>query len=202
MGRARDQEHREATGQWGEGMTVFVPVFLLTFLAVLVLAICVLGCTIAGHRATAKRFLLGLISLLAVYGALLVGAGLFSKQTRLKLGEEKCFDDWCFEVKGFHRSGDDYVLSAGALNSGMRTQAPDSPQLFAVFDGRAVPIPCPRLGESVGGHSENDFSVSFHAPHDAHTIELRVTEGGGPSAVIIDDENSPFHAKSAWSLSP
>ena len=183
-------------------MTIFVPVFLLVFLVIVALIFRILYQVVNRRFARAKVSLIVLTIVTLVYGAALAGVGLASQPITLSPGERKCFDDWCFEVDGVKLSNEGVIIYGKTINSGRRAQAPDSPHAFAVIDGKVVPVECPLLSARLEGHSENPVNISFRVGDQVHQLDFYVTEGGGPSAWIIDDENSPLHAKSKWRLLP
>jgi hypothetical protein len=183
-------------------VTIWVPVFLLSFLVAVVLVVRTLVMFAVRRPRKALASLKVLAGLLVVYVFALCLVGLFSRATSLPLGQPKCFDDWCFSVDKGSRSGDSVILSVATLNHGRRAQKPDSPHAFEILDGKTLPVEIPRLMDRIEGNSENPFSIQLNFPGNAKSLDFLVTEGGGPSAAIIGDENSPFHAKSSWNILP
>ncbi len=183
-------------------VTIGVPIFLLAFLATVVLltrALIQLA-TKRPERALRTFKLLGIM--IVVYATALIGTSLASHRSTLALGEPKCFDDWCFAVEKVSRTPDGLTLAVRTLNHGRRPERPDTPRAFQVVDGKPTAIQCPKLTDEVGGFGETPFTIQLPVPSGAKTLDFLVTEGGGPSAVIIGDENSPLHAKSVWPLMP
>ncbi len=183
-------------------MTIFVPIFLLALLA----AVLMLGVSIylllrrewGGARRASTMF--GL--LVACYAGILLAFGLASRPVRLAVGQRKCFDDWCFVVTGVKKESGRLVVNVATINSGRRTQAPDTPRAFVEVDGKASQVDFTGLGDRIEGGASREFVESLPVPEAAREVELYVTEGGFPSQLVIDDENSPFHAKSKWRLRP
>lgn len=171
-------------------------------LAVVVSVVTLTILLLMGRRDKAAKVLWFTIAVVSVYSFVLVGFGLASRPKVLALGEPKCFDDWCFVVRKVGQVGQKLTVECATLNQGRRGQKPDSPKLFVVFDGVAVPHTWPALGDRVEGHSENAGTIKIDVPGGTTAVDLLVTEGGGPSGLIIDDENSPFHRKAIWHLLP
>ncbi len=183
-------------------MTIFTPIFLLVFLVLVVLFVRVFVLAVSKNGATAFRATIAPVSLAIVYTLTLVGVGLASRNTTLPIGWRKCFDDWCFAVTEVKRSGNHLDLRVETSNTGRRAQRPDSPKLSLVFDGQAFGLACPQLNDRLEGHSQHPFTITIQVPDTVQKVDLIATEGGGPSALIIGDENSPFHGKSVWRLVP
>jgi len=182
-------------------MTVFVPIFLLVFLLAVTL---LLRCAyqLARRRwADAQKTALVLTAFVFVYTMTLIGVGLGSERKLLSMGSDKCFDDWCVKVDSASRNGNQVLVRLDAINHGRRAQAPDSPHAFVVADGRTIPVNVPNLTNKIEGGSTNPIELRVTIPDNTRNLALLVTEGGSPSELVIDDENSPFHAKSVWNLS-
>ena len=181
-------------------MTIFVPIFLLVFLASVTLIFSLACQTLLQRWANARKTAFVLAATLFVYAAVLIGVSLRSREETLPMGAVKCFDDWCVRVKSARRNANQLTIHLETINRGRRAQAPDSPQAFLVENGHAKPVDIPNLKDKIEGGSTNQISVNIPLPVEAKNLSFLVTEGGGPSLLIIDDENSPFHAKSTWTL--
>jgi hypothetical protein len=181
-------------------MTIFVPIFLLVFLTAVTLllrcAYLLARCRWVDARKTALVLAAGLL----VYAATLIGVGLGSQSKALSIGSTKCFDDWCVRINNASRNGDEVLIQLDTINHGRRAQAPDSPRALVVADGLTIPVNVPNLADKIEGGSINPLDLRVTVPVNTRNVAFLVTEGGGPSELVIDDENSPFHAKSAWHL--
>jgi len=183
-------------------VTIGVPMFLLTFLAAVILVIRAFFQFAVRRRERAIKTVRVLAALVLIYIVALVGASLVSQPTSLALGDPKCFDDWCFVVDKVSETSDGTLLSVATLNHGRRPQKPDTPRAFTVYDGVVEPLDVPHLTDRIAGHSENPFQIKLRIPSGIRTADFLVTEGGGPSVAVIGDENSPLHPKSVWHIRP
>lgn len=181
-------------------MTIFDLVFLITVPVCLGLLLRLAYLIVVQQRLKAKRVAVALLALLASYSALLVIVGLFSRPQILSLRTEKCFDEWCVQLNSGFWRGDRLEIQLETHNHGRRTQAPDEPKAFLVEDGHPIPLQVPGLDQKVPGGSSNQISLKTAVPAGTGSLQLLVTEGGSPTLFIIDNENSPFHAKTAWNL--
>jgi hypothetical protein len=180
-----------------------VAALLLIATALVVLALLVAVVAFAARRRWARslRALSALGLVLALYAAALLGASLIAPHRTLRIGQWKCFDDWCASVTSAVRTGDTVQLSISVRNQGRRRQAPDTPRMWLIDDGRRDEVSVPGLASAIAGR----FTVTL--PPIALTASstgrpmLLVTEGGFPSGLVIGDENSPFHPQRAWQLS-
>ena len=181
-------------------MTIFTPIFLVLVLVESVLiGQGVIQVLLRRPRHNKVVFWAGGIAF--CYAIVLVSVGYFSRPTRLSLGQRKCFDDWCFAAIGSLRTDTGVDVQAAAYNEGRRSQTPDSPRLFSIVNGKLSELVVPMICDRIEGQGEHLMTFHVNAPSGAF-VEILVTEGGGPSLLIIDDENSPFHAKSSWSVTP
>jgi hypothetical protein len=181
-------------------MTIFVPVFLLVFLVSVILLLRCVYLLIRRRTTEAKKSSVVLALMVGIYGVALVAVGIGSQNEALTLGHVKCFDDWCVRVNDATREGNSLKIRLDTLNRGRRAQAPDEPHAFIVADGRTIPVTIPSLTDRIEGGSINPIDVNLPVPGETRQVGFLVTEGGGPSMLVIDDENSPFHAKSVWNL--
>jgi hypothetical protein len=171
---------------------------------------------------------------LGLYAAALLFVSLTSSQIILGPGQEHCFDEMCFSVKGVTTTptlgttphqitahGLYYVLTVQLHNAAKRVpQRPDSTMMWITDQqGHAYtdwvnaqetpgqPVGSPittahiwhrRLepGESLA------HLIAFDLPVDSVQPRLVIKEGSGPTPLIIGDENSFFHAKTAFRLTP
>ncbi len=167
----------------------------------LVLALGVAALTFAARgrwrRSLRAAFTAGL--LVTLYAVALVGVSATAPARSLATGEWKCFDDWCASVTSATRTGEIVQVDLAVRNQGRREQAPDTPQVWLVHDGRRDKVVLPALESRLPGRSSQHLRVRVVAPATEHPL-LLVTEGGFPSALVIGDENSPLHPQPAWQL--
>jgi hypothetical protein len=88
-------------------VTLFDLLFLLCFLAAVVLLLLAAIAVLRGHLPRAKRLLGRLVIGAAVYLAALLVASLIAHGREIAPGQEDCSDDWCIAVVGAARSSDD-----------------------------------------------------------------------------------------------
>ncbi len=84
-------------------MTIFEPLFILCFLATVVVLIVATVTAISGKRARALAALrkLGICAMIYVTVLLVVSAA--SARKIYRIGDQQCFDDWCITVTGATR---------------------------------------------------------------------------------------------------
>jgi len=181
-------------------MTPFVPVFLLTFLFTIILVVRCAYQLAMRRRTDARNTAIALAVMVGMYTVALIGTGFARQKETIAMGAVKCFDDWCVRVDGAKRSGDQLSVHLATINHGRRPQAPDSPHAFVVIDGRQIPVSVPHLTDKIEGGSTRPIDINISLPAGARIVEFLITEGGGPSNLIINDENSPFHAHSTWAV--
>jgi hypothetical protein len=181
-------------------MTIFVPILLLVVLVTVVLLGRCAYLLIKGLGSKARKNALMLAAILGAYAVALIGMGLASQKETLALGQIKCFDDWCVQLNSASRQSNQVSIRLDTVNHARRAEAPDSPHAFIVVDGQTIPVQVPKLTDRIEGGSTNPIDVTVTVPASAQSVGFLVTEGGMPSGLVIDDENSPFHAKSVWAL--
>jgi hypothetical protein len=176
----------------------------------------------------ALRIALGMVAWIGVYAALLLIASVTSAQQILGPGQEHCYDEMCFSVqkvttaqtltggkKEVKAAGIYYVVSLQLRNDAKRVaQKPSHPQVWAVDqqghtyagilasgDFPGAPVDSAQLWDQKLQAGESQVrTLAFDLPPAAANPFLVVTEGGGPTFLIIGDENSPFHAKTVFQL--
>src|SRR5215216_575924 len=73
--------------------------FLISALAMLVVAVCALGAALTHRRVTARRIALTLTGFACFYAAILAASGLARPRRLYPPGHQRCFDDWCVTVE-------------------------------------------------------------------------------------------------------
>ena len=191
-------------------------VFLLTFLGLLVISAFVLHACLTRRWARARRMALLGGGWLGLYVAALLGVAALSTAPPLTPDQERCFDEMCFSalrtaLAAPGPGGVAYRVTVQLRNAARRTtQRPDSAAIH-LCDGAGPCFEPAAAGASAwaqlvhqpiapGGSTTQEILFMLPAPLAAPY--LLVTEGGLPSGLIIDDENSPFHAQTMIRLVP
>lgn len=91
-------------------MTVFDVLFILLFLASLVVLVSCLVTALGGRRAQAWRRLRTVGVAVLIYMMLVAGVSLLTPRRVVALGADQCSDDWCIAVQQAAR-GDDISLA-------------------------------------------------------------------------------------------
>lgn len=160
------------------------------------------------NYAKSKRILIRALIFITIYLPLLVIFSLFSKENILSLNQDKCFDEWCVSVQNVEKrtvdSSDLYKITLKVSNKGRgRTQRPDHPHLYLqdsqgknyeTLSNEGRP-----LNDQIEAQTSFETYLNFELPKNAKG-KLVITEGGGPTLVIIGDEQSLFHKKTVFYL--
>ncbi len=195
------------------------PLVLLLFLgAGFVLFCSTIGAAIAAaarRRILARRLAAGALSAAVVYGVLLVGASLLSRDRTLAAGEKKYF---CEMDCHLAYSVDSASPGERSMTVAIRTWF--DPTTVASFRGNGLLFPNPRtvfLVDDFGSRYPPSTSiapldrplrpgessltrVSFDVPAGAGPLRLYVGDAPGLENLIVDHENSPFHARTYFAL--
>ena len=143
-----------------------------------------------------------------LYGVALLGTGLASAPQQLKIGDSKCFDDWCAAMLRAH--GDpithQLLVNVRLENRGQaRAMKSDLARAYIEVPGQPNVLPLDGSGLQAileaGGHAA--VLLVFDMPAAAPGARFVVAEGAdtiGPGIVTIGDEASPFHARAGWPL--
>jgi hypothetical protein len=140
-------------------------------------------------------------AIVVLYAVALVVVSVATPSRSLAPGEWKCFDDWCASVTSVTRTGDVVLVSVSVQNQGRREQAPDTPRLWLLHNGRRDQVLVAGLTSRVPGGSVRLLPQIRLVSAASENPMLVVTEGGFPSRLVIGDDNSPFHPQPAWPLS-
>ena len=192
-------------------MNIFEPLFLFL---VLVTAICLITAAVlgaGGKFVRAGRLLKRLgIGALAYFGVVIV-VSMVSPRREYRVGEIRCFDDWCITVVDARRAetvqGATYEVSLRLSNRGKRVPMGERGTVVYLTDAqghRYDPLPDPAAvpfdtklqpGESVMARR------SFDIPRDAQQLGLVYThEGGFPIEWLIITEGGWFQKPSLMRL--
>jgi hypothetical protein len=182
-------------------MTIFDLLFLACAFATVVILVQAAGLAVRGEgrRALAKLRKLGIGA--AVYMGVVLAVAAASPREIYRIGDTRCFDDWCIAVTGARRTGPGAVEVALRLSSRAKRvpQGEKGTVVYLVDSGRrrydpvqeGGGIPFDTLlqpGESV------DTMRRFAVPVEQHGLDLVYThEGGFPIGFFIIGENHWFH---------
>jgi Domain of unknown function (DUF4352) len=183
--------------------------------------------TVLTHRARQTfACLLGLGIWLGIYTLIMIVVSLATPQTVLVRGQEHCFDEMCFSVRGVmttrtvgtgtHKltaQGIYYIVSVQLRNAARQTsQKPDHPALSLVdradhqYDssstGQTSIGQSPQWDQRLQPGEVQTRTVIFDVPLQIQQPHLVIAEGSWPTPLIIGDENSFFHPKTEFSLAP
>jgi hypothetical protein len=177
---------------------------ILTTLAVAIGSCLGVAAMFMGHRRQAGRRLLCVAALMIIYSLILVVVSLISRPRTLAWGQWKCFDNWCVTVASSTvlqgRSPDHRVTVYIRSTARRRAQRPDNASAFLLSIDRRTPIQVPGLRQRLEPGQTTMLQLTIALPTAGLAPQLLITEGGFPSHLVIGDENSPWHAKSSWSL--
>lgn len=94
-------------------MTIFDLLLILLVLVTGIALLLTIGALLFRRWAFAGRLGAGLVALWIIYLGVGTGVAVFSPQRTLAVGEDRCFDEMCFAVTGFHRAP--AIESAGSV---------------------------------------------------------------------------------------
>ena len=197
------------------------PLVALAFLgagACVVLSIIGGAIALAARRFRLSRALLGAsLAVAVVYGTLLLGVALLSRNRVLKAGERKyfCEIDCHLAYSLVSSAGAPEGLREVTLRTwfdpstiaAFRGNAPLSPNPRVVYlaDGsghRYEPLadPATALSRSLAPGDSYDTTVRFSVPPAASRLRLFVGDASGLESLLIGHENSPLHGKIYFEL--
>jgi len=203
---------------------------LLTILILVVALLAAVVILVSGHARFALRISQGVLAWIAAYALLLVVVSLTSPRQILEPGQEHCFDEMCFSVQGVSTTrtlGSDgqqvtaqgvyYVVSINLRNAARGTAQKPSLTNFWVTGEQGRRYRPLTAGNDTPGQAldvshlwdqklqpgeHQAHTIAFDLPEKMSNPTLFLTEGGGISALIIGDENSPFHPITGFRLNP
>ena len=185
-------------------MSVFDLLFVLVFFSVGVGVLAVLSLWATRRRLAAVRVarLIGIG--VVVYGVALVIVSEISAPRQLRLGQDRCYDDWCMAVvEAGPRSGEgDYAVTFRLSNRALRVAQREQGVVVYLLDqaGRRI--------DARAIDSEPPFDVLlqpneslrttrwFDVLDDAGPLGLAIAHAGwaaGPGLFIIGDDSSWLH---------
>ena len=181
---------------------LLVVVVLVVLLAAVLAAVAVLR----GSRRRAGEAVSFTLGVVVVYAAALVVTSLTSRPRTLAYAQVKCFDDWCVTLQAVRPvpgHADQRQLTVVISSRAARVvQRPDHPAVYLVAGHTRRRVHLPGLDQRLIPGQAAAVHVTLAVPSSRLHPQLLITEGGFPSRAVIGDENSPWHARSTWSLSP
>lgn len=192
-------------------MTIFDLLFIVAFLA-LVLALATAAYqAIRGRFARAGSILLRTAVSTAIYLGVVVMVSLSTPRRVMRLGDERCFDDWCFAVANATHtpsaSGVSYSVQLRLFSRAKGRPQRASDALVYLVDAtnhRFAPASArsePPLNVLLGPGESVTTTRVFTTPPEARDVGLVLEHGGsGPGPVIIGDDLSLFHKRTVVRL--
>jgi len=147
-----------------------------------------------------------LLVVVAIYGASLAAGSLLTRDRYVPLGTTMCFDDWCANVTGVHRSGTALVADVRVSSIAQRvTQSASNPRFYFIDErgmwyAATVRDSHPSLKTPVAPGESFDTRVAADVPAGAAIVAVRVWEGGWIDHLVPFDEQAPLHGKTYYTI--
>jgi hypothetical protein len=188
-------------------MNFFEPLFLFVVLVAAVTLITAAVSAVSGNLARARRLLWRLGIGVGVYFVIVITVSLFNPQQVYRVGDTRCFDDWCIQVVGAQWPGAPaagrYEVTLRLSNRARRMPMGEKGTVVYLVDsggrrydplaeGASVPFDVLlQPGESVS------VTRQFDVPRDTPNLSLIYThEGGFPIEWFIITEGGWFQKPS------
>ena len=182
-------------------MTIFEPLFLILVLVAVIVLMRAAVAAVRGRRGDARRALTRLGIAAVIYMVVVFAVSLATPRRNYRIGDTRCFDDWCVAVTSATRPAPTSVTVGLRLSSRARRVPQrelgtvvyliDSAghRYDPVLDSRVVPLDTLlQPGQSV------DAWRTFAVPRDARGLGLVYThQGGFPIGSFIIGENEWAH---------
>jgi hypothetical protein len=188
-------------------MTIFDLVFILCFLATVMVLILAAITAARGNRGQALATLRKLGICLAVYMTIVLVTALAVPRKVYHLGETQCFDDWCITVANVTRAANSVEIELRLSSRAKRAPQGEKGTVVYLVDARdyrynpvrdSAAVPFDTLlqpGESVVAKRRFAVSDKVGALHLIYTHE-----GGFPIDAFIIGQNTWFHGPPVVSL--
>jgi hypothetical protein len=203
-------------------MTIFDLLLILLVLATALAILTVVGALLFRRWRLAAGLAIGILVVWAVYLGAGTAVAVLTPQHIMPVGEDRCFDEMCFAVTGFHRAA--AIESAGGVakpegvflivdvrvsNRGGHAQRENgrkgvvldqSGHVYEVsqagieaLSGAAGPLP--GLDSKVGPGQNLDTKLVFDLPANASHPAFALSSGLGfnPASIVIADEAHFLH---------
>jgi hypothetical protein len=208
-------------------MTLTDLLFIVSFLVTAGALIRIVYLLLRSRTAAARTSAIRLAAFLAIYGVALVITSLVSPQQVVKVGEERCFDEWCITVTGASRepsvggvraNGIFYVVSVRVSSHSRGRPQREKDVYTYLTDGRGRRFEISTAGQSAlqraglagvpmtsfvdpGGSFESH--LAFDVPQDATNMGfVKRSHGWFPMLFIIGDSSSFLHRPTIVRLGP
>lgn len=182
-------------------MTIFEPLFLLLVLAAAIAVISAAVAAVRGRGAAARRTLTRLGIAAAIYMLVVLTVSMATPRPSYRVGDTRCFDDWCIAVTHATRATPTTILVGLRLSS--RAKRISQRELGTVVyltdsaghrydpavDAREIPLDVLlQPGQAI------ETQRRFVVPSEARGLSLVYThEGGFPIGFFIIGENEWAH---------
>jgi hypothetical protein len=188
-------------------MTIFDLLLIVVVLSAVAGFVIALVQAVSGRLGAASRTLLGLLSGLAAYVAIICIVSLSSSQKVKALGDPDCSDDWCFSpVKAnFHDSM--VAIEFRVWSRAKRvTQREHGVNPFLVDERgerfASVESNGPPFDQPVGPGEQFTTVRRYRVRPGAATLDLILRDGFGPDAFVIGASQSLLHPRTVYRLKP
>jgi hypothetical protein len=184
-------------------MNLFDLLFIFLFLATIATLLAAIFRALRGQTTRALTLLRKWALCSAAYFAIVAGSSLFWPRTVLRLGEPRCFDDWCIAVEKIARQpadgGADLVVTLRLSSTAKRiSQREHDVVVYAADDGgrryaaaRASDIP---FSVQLGPQESVTTTRAIYLPAAArHPVLVIAHEGGFQMGWLIIGYETWFH---------
>ena len=201
-------------------MTLFDLLFLASALGcVMALIAAIVAFTL--HRwIAARRMLLGLGAYLLLYALALVAVSALTPQQTVRMGQRRCFDDWCIAAvqatQTLTAGPNSFVLAHGRFtlvtvrvtNAAQRVTQREYGDTLYLLDSAGhrydVSLAAQRTLDAAGLSGQPldtaltpgasfTHTAAFETPPNAPGLSLVITHAAFPGAIVIGDDESFFH---------
>lgn len=201
-------------------MTLFDLLFLASALGCGVAFIAAIVAFALRRRVAARRLLLGLGAYLLLYALALVGVSTLTPQQTVRMGQRRCFDDWCIAVvqatQTLAVSPNSPVVAHGRFtlvtvritNAAQRVTQREYGDTLYLLDSAghhydvspaaqraldAAGLSGQPLDAALAPGSSFTHTAAFETPPNATGFSLVIAHATFPGAIVIGDDESLFH---------
>jgi hypothetical protein len=184
-------------------MTTFDVIFIIAFLATVVLLMATVVATIGGRLRRALGRLLGLGVFVTVYLAVVIVVSLTSPQRLFAVNEPQCFDDWCISVDHVGqtpaRARVSYAVTLRLFSRARSRAQRERGVNVYLLDDRGQRYEPRADPQAISLNARLDPGESliatrrFTVPADIHNPGLVIAHKRFPGMFIIGDDQSLFH---------
>jgi len=185
-------------------MSIFDLLFIAVFLATVATLLWTAILAISGQGAAALALLRGYGICAGAYLGIVAVTSVFWPRTVLRVGDPRCFDDWCITVEKASRQpaggGVSYTVTLRLSSTARRVFQRENGVVVYLADDRGRRYdPIPNRWEvpinvRLGPQESVTATRVFQAPADAHELGLVIAhEGGFPIGWFIIGDETWFH---------